>query len=116
MTMAKSRKKMKPAVLPKPVRSEIKKTEIPDRVLKTFLEQKIGLSKLDNISLIRAVFLWEVEGIGRYRVNVWRKTYKDGQYCPNIKIIHSFWVLYNAEDCLIIDRTEKSKPKKDRIF
>ena len=55
---------IKPKVSLKPSRDARKKHEIPDKILKSFLNREIGLSELDNISKIRAAFLWDVEGVG----------------------------------------------------
>jgi hypothetical protein len=100
-----TKRKPKPPVSPKPVRAEPRKSEIPDKILRDFLEEKINLSSLENISMYRAGFLWEVRGVERYRVNVWSKTYEDGQFCPNTKIAYSFFILYYPEDCSIVDKT-----------
>ena len=87
------------------------KPEIPEEILKGFLEEEIQLSKLKDISQIRAGFLWEKGGCQRYRINVWQTTYEMGQFCPNTKIIHSWFVHYYPDELLIVDKTEEPAEK-----
>lgn len=114
MTMAESKNvPAEPKVSPKPSRDARKKHEIPDKILKSFLNGEIGLSELDNISKIRAAFLWEVGNIERYRIDIWNKVYKKGNLYPSTKIIHSFFVYYYPEDQNIVDKTTASKKTKN---
>ena len=114
MTMAESKKvSTKSKVSPKPPRDASPKNEIPDKILKSFLNREIGLSELDNISKIRAAFLWEVGNIERYRIDIWNKVYKKGNLYPSTKIIHSFFVHYYPEDQNIVDKTTASKKTKN---
>ena len=99
---------LKPKVSSKPSRDASPKHEIPDKILKSFLNREIGLSELDNISKVRAGFLWEKGNIERYRINVWQTTYEMGDFCPNTKIIHSWFVFYYPEDQSIVDKTTSS--------
>lgn len=113
MTMTKGKPKlMKPKSTPKVVG----KPQIPDKILKNFLEEKINLSNLEDISKIRAAFLWEVGNIQRYRINVWNKVYKEGSLYPSTRIIHSFFVYYYPEESRVADKTTEKSPKKDKIF
>ena len=115
MTMTK--RKPKPTVAPKPIRAEPKKPEIPDKILKAFLEEKCKLSTLKDISKVRGGFLWEKGGIQRYRINVWQTTYEMGEFCPNTKIIHSWFVYYYIDEQEIVDKTtETTAEKKGKIF
>jgi len=98
---------------PEPAKMSKPKPEIPEEILKGFLEEEIQLSKLKDISQIRAGFLWEKGGCQRYRINVWQTTYEMGQFCPNTKIIHSWFVHYYPDELLIVDKTEEPA-KKDK--
>ena len=94
-----------PAKMPKP------KPEIPDKILRDFLEEQCNFSQLKNISKIRAGFLWQKGNIQRYRINVWQTTYEMGQFCPNTKIIHSYFVFYYPDEQMIVDKTEEPVDK-----
>lgn len=106
---------LKPKVSPKPSRDAPRKNEIPDKILNPFLDREIGLSELDDISLVRAAFLWETGGIERYRINVWRKSYHEDRICPKVQIIHSFFVHYYPEEQRIANKTTPSK-KSQNLF
>ena len=71
-----TKNKPKKRVAPKPVEAKVSKPQIPDKILKDFLEEQCNFSKLKNISKIRAGFLWEKGKIQRYRINVWQTTYQ----------------------------------------
>ena len=114
MTMTKP--KPKPVMQPSPIRAEPKKPEIPNKILKDFLEEKVNLSRLEDISMVRAGHLWTVGDVQRYRVNVWRTTYEGGTFCPSTLIVHSFFVHYYPEEEKIVDKTTKRNSKKSRIF
>ena len=109
MTMTKRKPKL--PVPPKPIKAEPKKPQIPDKILKDFLEEKCKLSTLKDISMFRAGFLWEKGKIERYRINVWRTTYELGDFCPNTKIIHSYFVFYYRDEQMIVDKTEEPVDK-----
>ena len=105
MEMAESKKvSTKSKVSPKPSRDTPRKNEIPDKILKSFLNREIGLSELDNISKIRAAFLWDVEGVERYRIDVWQKTYHEDRIFPSVKIKYSFFVHYYPEKQVIKEK------------
>ena len=104
------RPKTKP-VAPKPIEAKVNKPEIPNKILKDFLEEKCKLSTLKDISMIRAGFLWEKGKIERYRINVWQTTYEMGQFCPNTKIIHSYFVFYYPDEQMIVDKTAEPVDK-----
>ena len=107
---------IKPKVSLKPSRDARKKHEIPDKILKSFLNREIGLSELDNISKIRAAFLWDVEGVERYRIDVWQKTYHKDRIFPSVKIKYSFFVHYYPEKQAIKDIPDEPKYKKQKLF
>ena len=109
MTMTKRKPKL--PVQPKPIKAEPKKPEIPDKILKDFLEEQCKLSTLKHISKIRAGFLWDKGGVERYRINVWQTTYEMGEFCPNTKIIHSWFVFYYRGEQMIVDKTEEPVDK-----
>ena len=114
MTMTKP--KPKPMMKPKAVKAKPKKPEIPDKILKDFLEEKVNLSSLKDISMIRAGYLWTAGDVQRYRVNVWMTTYEGGTFCPNTRIVHSFFVHYYTDEQMIVDKTTEPTEKKDKIF
>ena len=63
-----------------------------------------------------AGFLWEKGKIQRYRINVWQTTYQDGRFCPDTKIIHSYFVFYYPDEQMIVDKTiEPEKKDKDLL-
>ncbi len=92
------------------------KPEIPDDILRKWLEEKINLSSLKDVSQVRAGFLWEKGGIERYRINVWQEAYRENRICPDIRIIHSFFVFYYPKEKSIVDKTLEPKPKKKGFF
>ncbi len=96
---------------PEPAKMSKPKTEIPDNILKDFLEEKGNFSKLKDISKIRAGFLWQKGNIQRYRINVWQTTYQDGRFCPDTKIIHSYFVFYYPDEQMIVDKTVEPENK-----
>ena len=102
--MAKTKKRKK-AAYTEPVEVEKPKPEMPDKILKQFLEEKCSLSKLKNISMIRAGFLWQKGSIERYRINVWQTTYEMGEFCPDTKIIYSYFVFYYPEERMVVNKT-----------
>ena len=124
MEMAESKNvPAEPKVSPKPSRDARKKHEIPDKILKSFLNREIGLSELDNISKIRAAFLWDVEGVERYRIDVWQKTYHKDRIFPSVKIKYSFSAVASANNLLnypekqaIKDIPDEPKYKKQKLF
>ncbi len=110
--MAKTRFREKGKHAPeKPLQTKKNKPEMPDKILKDFLEEKCSFSNLKNISKIKASFLWEKGNIQRYRINVWQTTYEMGEFCPNTKIIHSWFVFYYPDEQMIVDKTEEPVDK-----
>ena len=83
------------------------KPKVPDKILNDFLEDKINISTLEDISKIRASFLWEVGGIERYRIDIWNKAYVEGSLYPSTKIIHSFFAYYYREKDTLVDKTHE---------
>ena len=111
-----TKSKPKTYVTPKPVEAKVSKPQIPNKILKDFLEEQCKLSTLKDISKIRADFLWENGKIQRYRINVWQTTYEMGQFCPNTKIIHSYFVFYYPDEQMIVDKTaEPANKNKDLL-
>lgn len=111
-----TKSKPKTYVTPKPVEAKVSKPQIPNKILKDFLEEQCNFSKLKNISKMRAGFLWEKGKIQRYRINVWQTTYQDGRFCPDTKIIHSYFVFYYPDEQMIVDKTAEPVDKnKDLI-
>ena len=106
-----TKSKPKTYVAPEPIEAKVNKPEIPNKILKDFLEEKCNFSKLKDISKMKAGFLWEKGRIQRYRINVWQTTYEMGQFCPNTKIIHSYFVFYYPDEQMIVDKTEEPAQK-----
>ena len=110
----KTKKKAKPSrVSPKSVKLNSRKPEIPNKILRDFLEEKCELSKLKDVSQFCAGFLWENGNVQRYRINVWKTTYETGQFCPTVQIIRSYFVSYDPDEQMIVDKTEQPKGDKD---
>jgi hypothetical protein len=99
---------------PEPAKSKPNKPEIPDKILKEFLEEQCKISTLKDISDVRAGFLWENGGIQRYRINVWKVTYEDGNFCPSTTIPYSWFVYYYPDEQMIVDKTAEPKPQKEK--
>ena len=106
-----TKSKPKTYVTPEPVEARVSKPEIPNKILKDFLEEKCNFSKLKDISKVKAGFLWGKGNIQRYRINVWQTIYEMGQFCPNTKIIHSYFVLYYPDEQMIVDKTVEPENK-----
>jgi hypothetical protein len=81
------------------------KPQIPQEILKDFLEDKIKLSEVKNIKEIKCGFLWDRDGLQRYRINIWQEEHKDGQYCSRFYIGHSWFVHYCTRTKEIVDKT-----------
>ena len=113
MTITKGKTKL---MKPKSTLKAVEKPKIPDKILKDFLEEKINIGSLEDISKIRAAFLWEVGNIQRYRIDIWNKVYKEGSLYPSTKIIHSFFVHYYPEENRVADKTTEKNPEKNRII
>ena len=110
----KTKKKAKSAnVAPKPVKAKARKPEMPDKILRDFLEEKCELSKLKDVSQFRAGFLWEKGNVQRYRINVWKTTYEMDNFCPTVQIIRSYFVSYDPDEQIVVDKTEHPKGKTD---
>ena len=92
---------------PRATSKVVQKPEIPNKTLTAFLEKEINISKVKDVSKIRASFLWEVGGIERYRINIWNKVYKEGNLYPSTKIIHSFFAYYYREKDTLVDKTHE---------
>ena len=91
---------------PEPIETKESKPEIPKKILNEFLEEQCKISTLKDISDVRAGFLWEEGGIQRYRINVWKSTYKDGNFCPSTTIPYSWFVYYYLDEQVVVDKTK----------
>ena len=111
-----TKSKPKTYVTPKPIEAKVSKPEIPNKILKDFLEEQCNFSQLKNISKIRAGFLWQKGNIQRYRINVWQTTYELGEFCPNTKIVHSYFVFYYPDEQMIVDKTEEPADKHKNLL
>lgn len=74
-------------------------------VLESFLEEQVSLRDMINVKMVRDNFLWEKNGVQRYRINVWVEEYQKGRYCPKVYIKHSFFVRYTKKTKKIEDLT-----------
>ena len=92
------------------------KPQLPADVLNEFLEQKIRISEVKNIHDIRCGFLWDRDGLQRYRINVWTETRVDGQYCSQFRITWSFFVHYDATSGVLVDKTVEPKAEEEKVF
>ena len=111
-----TKSKPKTRVAPEPIEAKVNKPEIPNKILKDFLEEKCNFSKLKDISKVKAGFLWEKGRIQRYRINVWQTTYQDGRFCPDTKIIHSYFVFYYPDEQMIVDKTAEPVDKNKDLL
>lgn len=85
--------------------------QIPQDIFNDFLESKIKLSQVKNIKEIKCGFLWERQGLQRYRINIWQEEFENGQYCARFYIGHSWFVHYCTRTKKIIDKTIEPKPE-----
>lgn len=88
-----------------PVEKEKPKLSIPRDVLISWLENKINMSGIKNVSMFRAGFLWEHGDIERYRINVWVREQLEDQYCDRVYIAYSWFVHYHRRTKIIVDKT-----------
>jgi hypothetical protein len=81
------------------------KPQVPKEVLYNFLEDKIKISQVRNIKDVKCEFLWDRDGLQRYRINIWQEEYTDGQYCSRFFIGYSWFVHYCTRTKEITDKT-----------
>lgn len=86
------------------------KPDLPAEKLQNFLEYRVYLKDGVKITNIHAGFLWKVDNIERYRVNVWVK--QDGREY----ISHSFFVHYDLASKEIVDYSIEQVSEKKRFF
>ena len=79
--------------------------KLPQDILSEFLDKEISVREIPNVTRIRDNFLWEKNGVQRFRINVWVEERIEGRYCPKVYIKHSFFVQYNKESKQITDKT-----------
>jgi hypothetical protein len=81
------------------------KPTIPTETLEKFLLEKIKTprSKINNIHV---GFLWEVDGVERYRINIWTKEKSEDSLSLKDMIADSFFVHYNRKSDSIVDFTK----------
>lgn len=99
----------------KPV-AEKTKPSIPKQILLDFLETKIKLSSVSNITNVKDHFLFEKNNVQRFRVNVWQTEIIPDMFCSKNFIGYSFFINYHKDEQMIIDKTIPQKPKKERIL
>jgi len=82
--------------------------EIPQFLLDEFLESKINLSKISNFKWVKSYYLWESNNVQRYRINIWTEIDKNrnGDIIKGNSISHSFFVHFDTEEMIIIDKTK----------
>ena len=89
-----------------PVKKEPPKPTIPTEQVQEFLEGKLSLSTGARVTNIEAGYLWNQEGIEKYRINVWCEKRGDSDsLCVQVFIGGSYFVHYNRKDGTITDRT-----------
>ena len=96
-------------------KTAFKPPRIPKKILNEFLESKIKISELNNVSMIEDGFLWTGNKSQRYRINVWLSEELEGMYCRKIYIGHSFFVHYNKETKEITDHTVAATIDLDKM-
>ena len=95
---------------------KIKPPSIPKKVLDDFLQEKVKIKKMRNVSMIEDGFLWTANNTQRFRINVWVAEEIENHYCLKNYIKHSFFVHYDKVTETITDKTVVAKPEKDKIF
>lgn len=91
--------------------------DIPEEILMDFLEDKVKVSQVKNITQIKASYLWESGDIQRYRVNIWVKEELDGSFCHRHYIGKNSWfVHYHTQEQMIIDKTVAQKEKENKAI
>jgi hypothetical protein len=103
--MSKTRKPRKQGVKKKTPFKKVPDPKLPKEVFTKFLEDKISISEISNVCRVRDNFLWEKNGVQRFRINVWVEEYEELKYCPKVYIKHSFFVRYNKETKELTDHT-----------
>ena len=92
---------------------------IPNDILKAFLDRHVKTGDASNITQITDGFLWKVEGVERYRVNVWMKRDVEGQYCHDNYIGYTWFLHYNRADQTLTDKTtgrvKEDKKEKSKL-
>jgi len=83
--------------------------KIPSEILESFLEDKIKLREMTNVKDVKCEFLWDRDGLQRYRINIWQEEYTDGQYCSRFYIGYSWFVHYCTRTKEITDKTIQPK-------
>lgn len=110
--MLKEKETKQKGVKPMPVPNS---KDIPEEILMDFLEDKVKVSQVKNITQIKAVYLWELGNIQRYRINIWVKEQLDGAFCHRHYIGKNSWfVQYHVKEQMIIDKTVAPKEKENK--
>lgn len=90
--------------------------KLPKELLNEFLERKCKISCMDNVTQVKAGFLFDKGGIERYRIDVWVTEPIPHMFTKRHFISHSWYVTY--DQVKITDKTlgetveNKNKVKK----
>lgn len=95
---------------------KVDKPTIPRQLLIDFLEEKMTLSSVANITDVKDHYLFEKNKVSRHRVNIWKQEIIPDMFCKKNFIAYSFFLNYHLAEQMIIDKTIPQKPKKERIF
>ncbi len=102
--------------LPKVVPLRKDNHTIPNDTLLDFVENKLLLKDVKNISLVRDAYLWTQGDVERHRLDLFEK-YEiegEGEFCWTNRIgERSFFLHFNKKDKTITDKTTgRHVPKK----
>lgn len=81
------------------------KPTIPNDILKVFLDRNVTREDVKNITQVKDEFLWEKNGVERYRVNIWMEKRIEGAFCNRIYIGYTWFLHYNRKEQTIADKT-----------
>jgi len=83
-------------------------SNLPKELLLSFLEERIGISSLKNVVKVKSSYLWSISDIERYRINVYIETKQnESDYYHRNTIGYSFFVHYDKDSNVILDKTER---------
>jgi len=89
---------------------------IDAQTMKSFLEGRLTLKEAVKVKNVEQCFLWNREGLERYRINVWMTKKYDGDLiAEQIYIGKSYFLHYDSTTGEIEDKTIQKKPESFKI-
>jgi hypothetical protein len=87
-------------------KSDRVKFTIDAQTMKSFLEERLTLEEAVKVKNVEQCFLWNREGLERYRINVWMKKKYDGDLIvEQVYIGKSYFLHYDSTTGEIEDKT-----------